>query len=199
MAIINQSTVVLILIISYLVGLDLFGRSKIDTQDTSLNVVSVCSLLALEKSPPKHYLISRIIYLLIMFAYLVQNSKGYEIVVLDGASFYCLKMPVNLIQYRGAVGAFNTRKSIFQRSRKRYSSLNYVNINSFQIYSPSTFILFVFLFLGLKYDGHKNLYEIFCLFSFSNGCFAKHFFLVANSLSIVKWRRRNKSRSYTHS
>ena len=199
MAIINQSTVVLILIISYLVGLDLFGRSKIDTQDTSLNVVSVCSLLALEKSPPKHYLISRIIYLLIMFAYLVQNSKGYEIVVLDGASFYCLKMPVNLIQYRGSVGTFNTRKSIFQRSRKRYSSLNYVNISSFQSYSPSTFILFVFLFLGLKYDGHKNLYEIFCLFSFSNGCFAKHFFLVANSLSIVKWRRRNKSRSYTHS
>ena len=91
MAIINQSTVVLILIISYLVGLDLFGRSKIDTQDTSLNVVSVCSLLALEKSPPKHYLISRIIYLLIMFVYLVQSSKGYKIVALDGGQFLLFK------------------------------------------------------------------------------------------------------------
>ena len=67
MAIINQSTVVLILIISYSVGLDLFGRSKIDTQETSLNIVLVSSLLTFEKSPPEHYLISRIIYLLIMF------------------------------------------------------------------------------------------------------------------------------------
>ena len=48
-----------------------------------------------------------------------------------GASFYYLKMSVNLIQYRGAVGTFNTRMSIFQRSRKRFSFLNYVNINSF--------------------------------------------------------------------
>ena len=67
MAIINQSTIVLILIISYSVGLDLFWRSKIGTQETSLNVVLVSSLLTFEKSPPKHYLISRIIYLLIMF------------------------------------------------------------------------------------------------------------------------------------
>ena len=69
MAINNQSTIVLILIISYIIGLDMFGRSKIDTQETSLNVVSVSSLLAFEKSPPKHYLISRIIYLLIMFLF----------------------------------------------------------------------------------------------------------------------------------
>ena len=67
MAIINQSTIALILIISYSVGLDLFWRSKTDTQGTSLNVVLVSSLLTFEKSPPKHYLISRIIYLLIMF------------------------------------------------------------------------------------------------------------------------------------
>ena len=84
MAIINQSTIALILIISYSRGLDLFGRSKIDTQETSLNVVSVSSLLAFEKSPPKHYLISRIIYLLIMFVYLVRNSRECEIVALDG-------------------------------------------------------------------------------------------------------------------
>ena len=91
MEIINQSTVVLTLIISYSVGLDLFGRSKINTQETSLNVVSMSSLLTFEKSPPKHYLISRIIYLLIMFVYLVQNSKRNEIVALDGAQFLLLK------------------------------------------------------------------------------------------------------------
>ena len=91
MAIINQSTIVLILIISYPLGLDLFGRSKIDTQETSLNVVSVSSLLAFEKSPPKHYLISRIIYLLIMFVCFVQNSKGYDIVVLDESQFLLFK------------------------------------------------------------------------------------------------------------
>ena len=45
------------------------------------------------------------------------------------AGLYYLKMPVNLIQYCGTVGAFNTRKSIFQWSRKTFSSLNYVNIN----------------------------------------------------------------------
>ena len=66
MAIINQSTIVLILIISYPLGLDLFGRSKIDTQETSLNVFLVSSLLIFEKSPPKHYLISRFIYLSIL-------------------------------------------------------------------------------------------------------------------------------------
>ena len=57
----------MILIMSYSLGLDLLGRSKIDTQETSVNVVSVSSLLTFEKAPPKHYLISRIIYLLIMF------------------------------------------------------------------------------------------------------------------------------------
>ena len=45
MAIINQLKIVLILIISYSLGLDLFGRSKIDTEETPLNVVSVSSLL----------------------------------------------------------------------------------------------------------------------------------------------------------
>ena len=91
MATINQSTVVLILIISYSVGLDLFGRSKIDTQETPLNVVSVSSLLTSENSPPNHYLISRIIYFIIIFVYLVQNSKGYEIVALDGGQFLLFK------------------------------------------------------------------------------------------------------------
>ena len=91
MTVINQSIVVLILIISYSVGLDFFGTSKSDTQETSLNVVSVSSLLTFEKSPPKHYLISRIIYLLIMFVCFVQNSKGYEIVVLDGGQFLLFK------------------------------------------------------------------------------------------------------------
>ena len=52
-----------------------------DTQETSLNVVSVSPLLTLEKSPPKHYLISRIIYLLIMF-FLVRNLKEYEVVAI---------------------------------------------------------------------------------------------------------------------
>ena len=62
---INHSTIVLILIISYSLGLDLFRRSKIDTQETSPNVVSVSSLLIFEKSPPKHYLISWTIHWLI--------------------------------------------------------------------------------------------------------------------------------------
>ena len=91
MTVINQSIVVLILIISYSVGLDFFGTSKSDTQETSLNVVSVSSLLTFEKSPPKHYLISRIIYLLIMFVCLVQNSKGYDIVVLDEGQLLLFK------------------------------------------------------------------------------------------------------------
>ena len=82
MAIINQSTLVLILITSYSVGLDLFERSKINTQEASLNVVSAPFLLTFEKSPPKHYLIGGIIYLLIMF-FLVRSSKRYEMVALD--------------------------------------------------------------------------------------------------------------------
>ena len=58
---------------------------------------------------------------------------------------------------------------IFQRSRKRFSFLNCVNINSFQSYSLSTLILFVFLFLGLKYNGHKISMEFFVWFLFLMG------------------------------
>ena len=90
MAIINQSTIVLILIISYSLGLDLLGRGKIDTQETSLNVVSVISLRTFFKYPPKHYLISPIIYLSIKF-FLGRNSKGYEIVALEGGQFLLFK------------------------------------------------------------------------------------------------------------
>ena len=86
-----------------------------------------------------------------------------------GASLYYLEMPVNLTQYRGTVGAFNTRKSIFQWSRKTSSSLNYVNINSSKYYPFSTFILLVFLLLGLKYNGSKNSMKIFVLFLFLIG------------------------------
>ena len=45
MAIMNLSKIVLILIISHSMGLELFGGSKTDTQETSLNVASVSSLL----------------------------------------------------------------------------------------------------------------------------------------------------------
>ena len=83
-----------------------------------------------------------------------------------GASFHYFRMPFNLTQYRGAVGTFNTRKSIFQRSRKTFSFLNYVNINSFQSCSLSTFILFVFLFLGLKHNGHTISMKLFVWFLF---------------------------------
>ena len=86
-----------------------------------------------------------------------------------GASFYYLKMPVNVTQYRGAVGTFNTRKSIFQRSRKTFSFINYVNINSFQSYFLSTLVLFVFLSLGLKYNGHKMSMTFFVWFLFLMG------------------------------
>ena len=86
-----------------------------------------------------------------------------------GASFNYLKMPVNVTQYRGAVGTFNTRKSIFQRSRKTFSFINYVNINSFQSYFRSTLVLFVFLSLGLKYNGHKMSMTFFVWFLFLMG------------------------------
>ena len=55
----------------------------------------------------------------------------------------------------------NTRKSIFQRSHKTFFSLSYANINSFQSYSLSSFILFVFLFLELKHSGHKISMKLF--------------------------------------
>ena len=92
---------------------------------------------------------------------------------------------MKLTQYCGAVETFNTRKSIFQGSRKTFIFLNHVNVNSFQSYSLSTFILFVFLFLGLKHNGHKVSMK-FCLVSFSNGFFAKHFFLAAKPLGFIK-------------
>ena len=79
-------------------------------------------------------------------------------------------MSVNLTQYRGTVGAFNTRKSIFQWICKTFFSLNYVNINNSQHYPFSTFILLVFLLLGLKHNGPKNgSMKLFVLFLFLIG------------------------------
>ena len=112
-------------------------------------------------------------YIFVNHVFLVhlRNSKGYEIVAQDGGqffSFYYLRMPVNLTQYRGAVGTFNTRRSIFQRSHKTFSFLHYVNIHSFQSYSLSTLILFIyfFLFLGLNGNGHKSPWSFLSDFFF---------------------------------
>ena len=66
-------------------------------------------------------------------------------------------------------GDLQTRRSICQPSRKTFSFLNYVSINSFQSYSLSPFILFVFLFLWLKYNGHKISMNFFALFHFQIG------------------------------
>ena len=67
MAINKQSSIVLIVIILYSLRLDLLGRSKTDTYKTSLKVTSVSLLMTFDKSPPNYYLLSRIIYLSIMF------------------------------------------------------------------------------------------------------------------------------------
>ena len=99
----------------------------------------------------------------------LRNSKGYEIVAQDGASFDDIRMLVNLNQNHGAVRTFSTRKSIFQRSHKTFSFVNYVNINSFQSYSLSTFILLVFLFLELKHNFHKIFMKLFVWFLFVMG------------------------------
>ena len=133
MAIINQSRIILILIISCLLGLELFGRSKIDTQETSLNIALVSCLLTFDKSLPKYYLIGRIIYFSIMFF-----CHNYEILrdirhLLEiGASFYYLRMLVTLTQYRGGVRTFNVRKSIFQQSRKTFSFIFFLKLSKYQ-------------------------------------------------------------------
>ena len=95
MTIINQTTTTLILIISYSLGLGLFGRSKIDNQETwdsSSNVPSKSSLLSSDTSPLNYYLLSRILYFsIIFFLVLLRNLKGYEIVAWDGGQFILFK------------------------------------------------------------------------------------------------------------
>ena len=102
-----------------------------------------------------------------------------------GASFYYLWMPVNLTQYREAVGIFNTQKSIFKWSRKIFSFLNYVNINSFPSYSLSTFILLVFLFLGLKQNVHKISMKFFVWFLYLMGISLNTFFWLQSLLVLL--------------
>ena len=94
-----------------------------------------------------------------------------------GFSFYYLRVPVNLTKYRGGVGIFNTLKSIFQRSRKTFSFINYVNMNSFQNFSLSISFSFFFLFLELKHNSHKISMKIFVWF----------FFLMVFSLNTSIW------------
>ena len=147
-----------------------------------MNVTLVSSLFNFNKSPLNCYLISRIIYFSDMFFLLIsETQKDMRQLFVTGASFYYLRMLVSLTQYRGALGIFNTLKSILQHSRKTFSSLNDVNINSFQNYPLSTFILLVFSISGVETWWSQNLQETFCLVSFSNRFFAKHFFLTANS------------------
>ena len=79
---------------------------------------------------------------------------------------------------------FNIRKSIFQRSRKTFFFLNYVNINSFRSYSLSTFILLVFVLLVLKYKCHKTSMKLFSWFLFLI-CFSLNTSLWLQSLLVL--------------
>ena len=83
------------------------------------------------------------------------------------AGFYYLRLSVNLTQNCGGSGDLEHSKSIFQRNRKTFSFLNYVNIRSFQSYFLITFILFLFLFLGLWHNGHKIFMKPFAWFVFT--------------------------------
>ena len=94
-------------------------------------------------------------------------------------------MPVNVTQYRRAVGTFNIRRSMFELSRKKFSFVNYVHINSFQSYSLSYFILFVFLFLGLKYNGHEISMKSFGRFHFQMGFLQCTSFWLQNLLVLL--------------
>ena len=107
---------------------------------------------------------------------MVRNSKGNEIVALDGGQFLQFIDASKLNTICGALGTFNTRKTMFQPSRKTFSFLNYVNINSFQSYSLSTSILFVFLFLGLKLNGPKISMKFFVWFLFLMGFLLNTYF-----------------------
>ena len=101
----------------------------------------------------------------------LRTSKGHDIVSRDGGQFLVFKdarnivdVTINLTQHRGAVGTFNTRKSISQRSRKTFSFLNYVNIGRSQNCPLiSNFILLVLLFLGLKHNSHKTSWKLFLI------------------------------------
>ena len=95
-----------------------------------------------------------------------------------GAGFYYLQISLNLTQYRGAVGTFNIRKRIFQRSRKAFSFLNYVNINSFQNYPFSTFISIAFLLLKLRM-------KLFALFLFLMSFSLKTYFWLQSLLVLL--------------
>ena len=59
-------------------------------------------------------------------------------------------------------------KEYISADHKTFSSLHYVNINSLS-YSLCTFILFVFLFMVLKYSGHKISMKFFVWFLFPMG------------------------------
>ena len=101
------------------------------------------------------------------------------------ASIYHLRMPVNLTQYCGAAGTFNTRRSIFQRRRKGFSFINCVNIKSFQNYSWSTFVFTVFVLLGLNHNGRKTSIKPFVLFLFLMGFLLKTFLWLQSVLVLL--------------
>ena len=83
------------------------------------------------------------------------------------------------------MGTFITRKSIFQRSRKVFSFLNCVTINSFQNCPLITFILIVFLLLGSNPYWSQNLHETFFLFLFAMGFFSNTSFWLQSLLVLL--------------
>ena len=52
------------MIILYSMRLDLYGKSKIDTQETSLNVASMSSLVTFDKQ--KHYVLALALFTIVL-------------------------------------------------------------------------------------------------------------------------------------
>ena len=126
MAIINQSTIVLILIISYSLGLDLFRRSKINTQEASLICFGV--FFATFWYVYSKALFDKLNYVFANHVFFEAKLKeiwldGGQFLLWMGASFYYLKLPVNLAQHHGGQwGASTLKRAYFNRAVKHFLS-----------------------------------------------------------------------------
>ena len=186
MAVIDQSTRVLVLIISHSLALDLFRRSKIDTQEMSLNIFSVFFFAEFSQVSSKVlFIVSNYIFVnhVFFWGFLYETLRDMRQLLWMGASFYQL-----------SVGYLQHSKK-HTSSCKFFSFLNHVSINSFQSCSLSTFIFFVFLFLGMKYNSHKIAMNFFVWVLFLMGFLLNTSFWLQSLLSIIKWQQQNKSRS----
>ena len=101
--------------------------------------------------------------------------------------YFCIQIAIIIFYLQNLIYKYITQPHTHERSGTISKQMLNLPDSCFQYYPLSTFILLVFRFLRLKYNGHKTSMQLFvlflsCLFVF----LAKHLILAEKTFIIIK-------------